>query len=211
MKKLIFKYFFFFWGLSMALLGYSQQSKDLSIKLTPHWGIDLSDSYAGTTKSGARDYTNHYIIKLDASRNWYGATAFYSIFKNSYLVISDPIERDLLPTMVSGEVGGLGVFAKPIKLKRFELQLNIGLLYGGMSQLHWQTYTKLPNGQVTNIVYKKISSMGRGFYWGTSLNFPISKQIGINMDIRLDDFDDELTGLSTHVIASVGCFVTLNP
>ncbi len=194
----------------MALLGYTQKSNDISIKLTPHWGIDLSDSYAGTTNSGARDYTNHYIIKLDASKNWYGATAFYSIFKNSYLVLGY-YEGDLLPTMVSGEIGGLGVFARPIKLKRFELQLNIGLLYGGMSQLHWHTYSILPNGQVTNIVYKKITSKGRGYYWGTSLNFPISKQIGINMDIRLDDFDDRLTGLSTHVIASVGCTVTLNP
>lgn len=197
-------------GLFIAFLGNAQNNKEISLILTPQFGIDLSDSFAGTTQSGIRDFTNHYMIKLDAHKDWYGATIFYSIFKNSYLV-SGHYEGDLLPTMVSGDIGGLGVFVNPIKLKRFELQLNLGLLYGGMDQLHWHTYTKHSNGQVTDIVYKKISSLGIGYYWGTCLNFPINNRIGFNMDIRLDDFDDNLTGLSTFFIASAGISIKIIP
>ncbi len=210
MSKLVFKYFFLILVFFVSLIGNAQNNKEISLILTPQFGIDHSDSFAGTTQSGTRDFTNHYIIKLDAHKDWYGATIFYSIFKNSYLVYGH-YEGDLLPTMVSGDIGGLGIFVKPIKLKRFEMQLNLGLLYRGMDQLHWHTYTKHPNGQVTDIVYKKISSLGIGYYWGTCLNFPINNRIGFNMDIRLDDFDDNLTGLSTFFIASAGISIKIIP
>jgi len=193
------------WFLFLAWNVQSQEQVQLTIK--PSIGIDLSDSHMGSYANGSRNFANTYSLKVNAVKNWYGLSAFYTIYNNSYH--SKEMLDAKIPEISSGGIGGINALIVPVQFKRFELAIGIGVLYGYMNKLDAYKYIVYLDGHISNVEYNYLESRGFGFNWEINVAFPITSKFAIEFDFCANDFTKG-SKMTTFLIADIGCRFLLN-
>lgn len=185
----------------------ANQADSLRYSISFNYGVDLSDSYMGTSKNGKkRDRANLFSIETELQKRWLGLSALFNIYRNSTYIptITSSGHNIYIPEMSDGSFLGAMGHIIPIDNKKIMVKIKLGAIYGSIDKLQCSAYTyQIINDKaiLDKAEYTKLNSAGFGFSYGLNILIPIKKNFSFNSYFRMDDFN---TSGMTFVNAGLG-------